>query len=779
MSLAYEVAQLCGKASKTASHSGYYNCSCPAHTDKSASGGFKDGDKEGWIFPVCRAGCEKEDIYRALEEKGLYRRPEKGKKSKVIGIDKAKSSTTKLPEATYDYHDEQGDLLFQVRRWKTTDGKYFTQHKWDGEKYLEQKLDARPVLWKLPSVVRTASEGGLIFIPEGEKDVITLEGLGLVATTNAGGGNTKWDPTYTESLKGAGCVYLLPDNDATGEKHVNEVAVELVKAGITVIIVRLPGVKEKGDVTDWIEAGHNVAELLEIAGNTPEFEIPIDFTPPVDEPAQQPEKIYLMDDSEEPPGLEFQQPSFKKAIDSLGLGEYPDGDIANGKRLVKKFGNEIRYAIEGVFMNYRNGLWTPDCKEHTYTDSLAKKVVEGMRHEAQSISHLSSPLSKRLYAWAKKCNTDGGKISSMVKMARSESEVKVSLNDFDKESYLLNVKNGVIDLKTGKLLPHDRTQLHTKQIPFNYNEKASYEKWEKVLLEVFDGDWEMVMFFQRAIGLSLTGDTKEQKAFFLYGPGGNGKSLIMNRVLKLFGDGSGSAYSVTVRAKMFMQSLSENQTDNPGQLKATRLAAVGEINKRDQLNESFLKDATGDDVIKGRYLFSEAFSFWPQCKIWFRGNFLPTINDSTNSIWRRILIIPLLVKFDNPDKDLAAILDRPENLEGLLKWAVEGCLLWQQEGLKPPAAVTKATDDYRNEMDRIGGFLTDRVDWADYLSVSASKLYKAYREWCEFNGLKSESMQKFGRDIAQRTELSQNKVEKEHVRAGIKYRGMGLATIED
>jgi hypothetical protein len=226
---------------------------CPAHDDRKPSLKVDEGEG-GKVLVKCFAGCRTEDIVAAigLNMSNLYPEPER--KRKVI--------------AAYDYKDASGKLLFQVCR--TADKRFF-QRRPDGRGGWVNGLgDVKPVLYRLPEVLKAVQRGETVFIPEGEKDVDNLARLGLAATT-APMGAGKWRDYYSEHLKGAKAV-ILPDNDEPGRKHAQQAAKSLYGKAASVKVLELPGLPEKGDISDWLAAGGTREELLELAAEAPEWE---------------------------------------------------------------------------------------------------------------------------------------------------------------------------------------------------------------------------------------------------------------------------------------------------------------------------------------------------------------------------------------------------------------------------------------------------------------------------------------------------------------------------
>lgn len=175
---------------------------------------------------------------------------------------------------TYDYTDEAGTLLFQAVRYTP---KGFNQRRPDGDGgWIWNLGDARRVLYRLPEVLAAAAAGKPIYFCEGEKDADRLAALGLTATTAPMGAMKKpeqWEAGYTEALSGA-AVVILPDNDPAGTVHAAIVAAALHGSAKRVRVAPLPGLPEKGDVSDWLNAGGTAEALIRQAKQVPDWTEP-------------------------------------------------------------------------------------------------------------------------------------------------------------------------------------------------------------------------------------------------------------------------------------------------------------------------------------------------------------------------------------------------------------------------------------------------------------------------------------------------------------------------
>jgi putative DNA primase/helicase len=333
----------------------------------------------------------------------------------------------------------------------------------------------------------------------------------------------------------------------------------------------------------------------------------------------------------------------------------------------------------------------------------------------------------------------------------------------DQPHWLLNCANGTLDLKTGTLRPHRREDLLTKCLALAYDPEATCPTWERFLWHVMGGSVaqddpdesaavhqaryeaderarRLIGFLQRAVGYSLTGDTSEHCFFLLYGTGRNGKGTFVETVQAMLGP-----YGKTAEMSTFLARQTETVRNDLADLHGARFVSASEADKGKRLAESLVKRLTGGDRIKARFLFQEYFEFLPQMHVWLAVNDKPIIRGTDLAMWERIRLIPfeVFLKPEERDKHLGEKL-RAE-LSGILAWAVKGCLEWQRyDGLKEPAEVTQATNDYRQEMDTLRQFIDECCIRTPQAMVKAGTLYKAYQQWCEDNGSQAESLKEIG-----------------------------------
>ncbi|PTM21070.1 DNA primase, partial [Lactobacillus sp. PFC-70] len=345
--------------------------------------------------------------------------------------------------------------------------------------------------------------------------------------------------------------------------------------------------------------------------------------------------------------------------------------------------------------------------------------------------------------------------------------VPVLHGEFDSDKTLLNVANGYVDLTSGILHEHDINKMFSRQTRIEYTDTIDAPEWEQFLNQIFDGDQELIEYVQKAVGYSLTGSTKEQVMFILYGNGRNGKSIFIDTIADALGN---YARSMQADSIMIKQNSSAANSDI-ARLEGARLVTSSEPNDGLRLDEGLVKQLTGGDTVTARYLYGKEFEFKPEFKLWLATNHKPIIRGTDDGIWRRLMLVPFAVKIpDNRvDKDLKYKLQREE--VGILNWAVEGALKWQREGLQAPASVREASRTYRNEMDVTSEFMDECCVVGDHEMVRAGELYQRYKHWATDNSQYLMNSTKFGKEMGK-------KFEKKHDMQGTYYRGLSLKQFE-
>ncbi|HEY8749395.1 MAG TPA: phage/plasmid primase, P4 family [Tepidisphaeraceae bacterium] len=601
---------------------------------------------------------------------------------------------------------------------------------------------------RLPEIL----ERGLVYVVEGETCVDAAVALGLNATTSVGG--AEGAPRTNWSYLAGREVVILPDNDELGEKYASNVAKILTKLepAAFVKIVRLPTLPDHGDIVEFIEAGGTAEQIARLANATDLF----DNVHEVDcEHAPDSKTSCVSNFGEQESG-----PNCSR-VGNIDVPTFSLTDSGNGERLFHRHGDKLRFvALWKKPICYTGSYWAVD--ETSAVDRLALETIRALKAEgarlAQSEDDEQHLLGLKYQKHAHACEATKKK-RDMVSEASKVKGAMIMPDRLDADPWLLNVKNGTIDLRTAELRPHNRLDYITKICPVEYDEFAKCPTFEAFLKAVFANKPRLISFVRRAIGYTLTGIATERAMFFHYGTGANGKSTLLGVVRELMGD-----YSTQTAADTLMAKRNEGIPNDIARLKGARYVSAVETDEGRYLAEGLVKRMTGgEDVLTGRFLHAEFFDFKPEFKLHLATNHKPMIRGTDPAIWDRVKLIPYNVRFyEDPaealkecgdpthvkDKDLPARLR--DELPGILAWAVAGCIEWQAQGLGAPEEVTQATNAYRDEMDRLGDWIHERCTVGTECVSWASELFGNYQKWAEINGEKPMNQTAFGRQLNSR-----------------------------
>lgn len=426
-------------------------------------------------------------------------------------------------------------------------------------------------------------------------------------------------------------------------------------------------------------------------------------------------------------------PELKEELQKA-VKQYRLSELGNAERLVARHGKDIRYCHEwNKWLIWSGTHWQIDLTGEV--ERRAKETIRYMYKEAANIEDEEQRAAVARFAVKSENNRA---ISSMVELAKSEPGIPVLSDKLDGDIWLLNCLNGTLDLRTGKLKPHDRKDYITKLIPVTYESTADFEEWAKFLHRIMGGKEELITFLQRAVGYSLTGSTKEQCLFMLYGSGANGKSTFLETVAEML-----AGYVQRTPTDTLMAKDTSGISNDIARLKGARFVVASEVEEGRRMAESLVKQMTGSEKMTARFMRAEFFEFTPHFKLWVGTNHKPVIRGTDQAIWRRIKLIPFSVTIPPEERDKELLNKLRKEMPGILNWAVMGCLEWQKEGLGEPEEVVKATDEYRSEMDVLTRFISDCCTENTQRSTKSSELYKKYAEWSKDNGEFTLSQTKF------------------------------------
>lgn len=436
-----------------------------------------------------------------------------------------------------------------------------------------------------------------------------------------------------------------------------------------------------------------------------------------------------------------------------------DTDVANARRLVARHGGVIRYTTERGWLVHDGKRYAPDPKAVRIL-GLARETAISIFDEVKD-----APDRDAAFMHAKRSQSRHA-IENMVAIARSD--VLASLTDFDADPWVLNVDNGLLDLRTGTLEPHSPAQLVTKLVPVPYDRGASCEMWDAFLWRVLGGDLDLYQYVRRLVGYLLTGVTREQVLHFLWGTGANGKSVFVEVLLALLGE-----YATVAAPDLVTVRRHGGIPNDIARLRGVRAVFMNETTQGSRFDEARLKDLTGSDTLTGRFLHAEYFDFSPTHKLVIRGNHKPAITGTDEGIWRRLRLVPFAVTIPEAERDPELLTKLRAELPGILAWAVQGCLDWQRDGLRPPACVLAAVNEYRDEADTLGRFIAECCCTRKLAQVKASEFQKAYAEFCRA----ADERPIPSKDLP--AELERRGFTYRRTKAARVYEGLELGTVED
>jgi putative DNA primase/helicase len=395
-------------------------------------------------------------------------------------------------------------------------------------------------------------------------------------------------------------------------------------------------------------------------------------------------------------------------------------DAGNADRLVDAFGRDLIYCPEQGFMVWTGNQWAPD--EFILVERLAEQTMRRAFAELGDLDE-SNDRSKLSKFFNRSLERRG--ITDMCHCAKRKV-LLVRLSDFDSNPYLLNVKNGAIDLRTGKLRGALRGDLSTKAIPINFNPKASCPTFMNFVKRILP-DEKLLDYVQRAVGCGATG-TPEKALFLLIGTmgGDNGKTTFLEICREALQGYAGEVQIETLMAKPSEAMMGNNINADLADLRGMRFVTSSEVEQGQRLNVARVKYLSGKNQIRARYLRKPFFNFAPSHKIFLDCNHKPVIKNPHDAIWNRMKCIPFDVQIPKHEIDVHLSEKLRQELPGILRWIVEGATLYLREGLPEVPKVQSATEAYRGESDALADFLSEKCLLDRKGRVGQTELWNAY-----------------------------------------------------
>lgn len=377
------------------------------------------------------------------------------------------------------------------------------------------------------------------------------------------------------------------------------------------------------------------------------------------------------------------------------------------------FGQDVRYcAAWSKWLNWSGKRWEMDGGLH-------------VKHLARLMCCSAANFTKKPHVQARL--TSAGAFSSIERIVRADPQHHVQVDQLDANTWLLNTPGGIVDLRTGVLGSHVRDR-HMTRIT-SATPGGNCPVWREFLVDVTGGDEEMQSYLQRMVGYCLTGDISTHALFFLYGTGANGKSVFVNVISSVLG-----SYAASAPMDTFMHSYSDRHPTELAGLRGARFVTATETEQGRRWNESRIKAVTGGDVITARLMHQDFFTYKPQFKLLIAGNHKPEIRNMDEALRRRMHLIPFTITVAPEKRDTHLTDKLLAERDGILAWALEGCMKWQALGLQKPQLVAEATQEYFEAEDALGAWMTERCKLGPLERSLTATLFNDWKQWAEASG---------------------------------------------
>lgn len=686
------------------------HCPFPDHEDSNPS--FSFNTESGLYF--CH-GCNKNGhVTQLVKDLGL----ELHTKANVPTNQSKKQPTKKWKkhDREHIYFNEKGEPHLLIGIDGTGKEKKVIQYHWEDNKWLVGGVNHH-VPYHLVDIKRAVKSNKIIFIVEGEKDADTLKSRNFSATTNAGGAE-KWptESAFNAHFKNAQIV-ILPDNDQVGKKHALKVASILKDIASDIKILELPDLNQKEDVTDWILKGHTLQDLKKLVLNTPS--LTKEVLEKTDDEVKEVKKVTV--------SVFFDE---SNKFQPVWLGKY----------LLEKY---PMFNLNGVLYLYENGVYK----------------ASGEETIKRNIQRLLGDRSRKVY------------IQEALSWLKIETFIPDERALFTNDDFI-NVKNGLLNWKTGELLPHTPHQLSTIQIPVDYDPHADTAFIDKFFQGVIPTD--AIPTIEEMFGYCLLPTTEYQTAFMFTGEGSNGKSTVINMLTAFVGTENTTNIS--------LQDLEKNRF-KLAQLQGKLINTFSDLSHKALETSGTFKSIVAGDRMSAEFKGKDAFDFEPFARLVFSANEPPASRDVSKAYFRRWIIIPFPYSFDQSspnakkgDPHLSAKLKQPENLSALLKVALGGLKrLTENKGFTMNESTLKALEQYKQDIDNVKAFIKEVCSVGPGECVSRPNFYNAYSKWCHESGFRPLGKNKFNKRLLERCpSLTINR----QYGQSEKWLGIGLNTTE-
>lgn len=408
-----------------------------------------------------------------------------------------------------------------------------------------------------------------------------------------------------------------------------------------------------------------------------------------------------------------------------GPTSYSLTDDGNALRLVDKHSDEIRFCPQrGLWLRWTGHRWAWDDAETVR--ELARGIARTLpadndtqrRHRQKSLSNNA--------------------IAAQVRLARSDPRVITHIGDLDAHPRQLNTPAGITDLETGRLMPSDPAQLHTRSTNVAPDPTHPHPQWDRFLADTFAGDPELTVYVQRLLGVSLYGEVLEQILPIALGTGSNGKTTLLGVILRVIGIGE-TGYAISAPAEILLATRNQDHPASIAQLSGARIVVTSELEEGQNFAEAQVKKLTGSDPINARFMRQNPFTFLPTHTLWLLANYRPQVRAGGEAFWRRIKELPFAhtVPLAQRDPNLEARLAEEEG-PAILAWLIQGATDYLTKGLAVPESVQSATGLYQRDQDTVSRFVDEMCETGSpgdpTFRTKSHDIRSAYESWCHVEG---------------------------------------------
>lgn len=448
-------------------------------------------------------------------------------------------------------------------------------------------------------------------------------------------------------------------------------------------------------------------------------------------------------DEDFPPGASLERPKRAKLKAVENDGSVPDdqdlpqplSEQALAAEWVKQYGEDWRYVQAwGKWYEWNGRIWAQ---------------VEGNRH-----FDLAAAVNRQALSWpeAAKISDDQRRklcsariAASTLSFVKADPKIEAYTTHWNADPWKLATPEGVIDLKTGKMVEAAREQYCTKSTSVAPSDDGEPTVWFSCLSRWFGEDQALIDYAQLFAGYCATGDTSEKMFLFIYGNADTGKTTFVEVLMAILND-----YAQSASMDTFSESKQERHTTELAELAGARFVSAAETQEGRRWNQARINQLTGKDRVRARYMRQDNFEYTPQFKLLVYGNYAPHVKSVDDALRRRLHILPFSYPIPREEQDASLDAKLRAEYPQILAWIIQGCLKWQQSGLTMPEVMQNAVDNYMDAEDSFGEWLKECTERDPQAFSPGPDTFKSYRRWCDANGEHAIGRKRFSQQLQHR-----------------------------